>query len=142
MDRSKIHPAHVFAVAILSGVLIAMITQILLARSGIELAGVWRNLFAANQPQLRSALAWWATAGAAFIGGFAVAFVMSRIEWLYLRSLRGWLAAVLVIALAVLARDIPAAEGVAIGVYLGASAAAIVVSAFMAGFGSYFALRR
>ncbi len=141
MDKSKILPTHVFAVAVMSGLLIAMVTQIMLARSGIELAGVWRNLFAANQPQLRSALAWWATAGAAFIGGFAVAFVMSRIEWLYLRFLRGWLAAALVIALAMLARDIPAADGVAIGAYLGAGAAAIVVSAFMASFGSYFALR-
>lgn len=142
MTRPKILPAHVFAVAVMGGVLVAMLTQILLARSGIELAGVWRNLFAANQPQLRSALAWWATAGAAFIAGFAIAFVMSRVEWLYLRWLRGWLAAALVIALAVLARDVPTADGIAIGIYLSASVAAIVVAAFMACFGSYFALRR
>jgi glucan phosphoethanolaminetransferase (alkaline phosphatase superfamily) len=142
MNKSRILAAHVFAVALMSGVTIAMVTQVVLARYGIVMAGMWRNLFAANQAQMRSALAWWMIAGAAFIGGFAVAFVMSRFHWLYLRVLRGWLAAALVIALAGLARDIPAAEGVAIAGHVATSLAAMVVAAVMAGFGGYFALRR
>ena len=142
MNKSRILTAHVFAVALLSGLAIAMVTQVVLARYGIVMGGMWHNLFVANQAQMRSALAWWTIAGAAFVGGFAVAFVMSRFEWLYLRVLRGWLAFALVVALAVLAREIPAAEGVAIASHVGTSAAAIVVAALMAGFGGYFALRR
>jgi hypothetical protein len=106
------------------------------------MTGMWRTLFVASQAQLRSALAWWTIAGAGFIGGFAVAFVMSRIEWLYLRFLRGWLAAALVFALAVMARDVPAAEGIGIAGHVGTSAAAMIVAGVMAAFGGYFALRR
>jgi hypothetical protein len=142
MNKSRIPAAHVFTVAVMSGVAIAMVTQVVLARYGIVMAGMWRNLFVANQGQLRSALGWWTIAGAAFVSGFAVAFIMSRVEWLYLRFLRGWLAAALTIALAALAREIPAAEGVAIAAHVGTSAAAIVVAAVMAGFGGFFALRR
>ena len=142
MNKPKIPTAHVFAVAVLSGVAVAMVTQVVLARYGIMMGGMWRNLFVASQAQTRSALAWWTIAGAAFVSGFAVAFVMSRVEWLYLRFLRGWLAAALGLALALLAREIPAAEGVSIAGHVGTSAAAIVVAALMAGFGGYFALRQ
>jgi hypothetical protein len=142
MNKPRILAAHVFAVALMSGLMIAMVTQVVLARYGIVMAGMWRTLFVAGQAQLRSALAWWMIAGAAFIGGFAVAFVMSRVEWLYLRFLRGWLAAALVIALAVLAREVPTAEGIGIAAQVGTSAAAMIVAGAMAGFGGYFALRR
>lgn len=142
MNKPRILAAHVFAIALMSGLMIAMVTQVVLARYEIVMSGMWRTLFVAGQAQLRSALAWWTIAGAAFIGGFAVAFVMSRVEWLYLRFLRGWLAAALVIALAVLARDVPSAEGIGIAGHVGTSAAAMIVAGVMAGFGGYFALRR
>ena len=142
MKETRILAAHVFAVAIMSGMATAYVTQTVLAGYGIELAGVWRVLVSANQAQLRSALAWWATAGAAFVGGFVVAFVMSRFDWLYLRFLRGWLLAILVFGLAVLARDLPRAEGLAVGASVVSGAAALAVAFLMASFGGYFALRR
>jgi len=142
MTKSKIAAPHVFAVAVMSGMATAILTQTVLASYGIELAGVWRTLLFADQAQLRSALAWWATAGSAFIGGFAVAFVMSRFEWLYLRFLRGWLLAAVVFGLAELARDLPRAEGLSMAGYVVSSAAAFVVAFLMASFGGYFALRR
>ena len=51
----------------------ALIAQILLASRGIELAGVWRDLFSARGLQLRSAGAWWLMAASAFVIGAAVA---------------------------------------------------------------------
>jgi len=142
MKESRIAAAHVFAVAVMSGMATAFVTQTVLAGYGIELAGVWRLVVSANQGQLRSALAWWATAGAAFVGGFAVAFVMSRFDWLYLRFLRGWLLSILVFGLAVLARDMPQAQGLGVGASVVSGVAALVVAFLMASFGSYFALRR
>jgi hypothetical protein len=142
MNKPRIHTADVFAVALMSGLMIAMVTQVVLARYGIVMAGMWRNLFVAGQAQLRAALAWWMIAGAAFVGGFVVAFVMSRFEWLYLRGLRGWLAAALAIGLAVLAREAPAAEGISIAGHVTTNAAAMLVAGIMAGFGGFFALRR
>lgn len=142
MNKSRILPAHVFAVAVLSGMATALVTQVALAGYGVELAGIWRNLVASNQAQLRSALAWWTIAGAAFVGGFAVAFAMSRFDWLYLRFLRGWLLAFLTIGLAILARDLPRAEGLAASAYVFLSAASLVVVFLMASFGGFFALRR
>lgn len=143
MNKPRIVAAHVFAVALMSGLMIAMVTQVVLAHHGMAMSGMWRNLFVANKAQVRSALAWWTTAGAALVGGFAVAFVASRLKWLYVRGLRGWLGAILVVALAVLARAIPADDpGIALGGRVGTSAAAMIVAAAMAGFGAFFALRR
>jgi hypothetical protein len=142
MNRSRIPAAHVFAVAVMIGMATALVTQAALGAYGIALTGVWRSLTAANQPQLRSALAWWATAGAAFVGGFVVAFVMTRFEWLYLRWVRGWLLAASVIGLAVVARNLPPAEDLAASAVVFSSAAALVVAFLMASFGGYFALRR
>lgn len=143
MNRHKILAAHVFAVALVSGLTIAMVTQAVLARHGIAMSGMWRGLFVANKSQLPSALAWWMTAGAALLSGFAVAFVTSRLKWLYLRGLRGWLGAALVLGLAAVAGGIPAEDpGVALAGRVGTSAVAMLVAALMAGFGAYFALRR
>jgi hypothetical protein len=142
MMKSRILVAHVFAVAVMSGIASALATHVALADYGIELAGVWRSLFAMNHAQLRSAVAWWTVAGAAFVGGFVVAFAMSRFDWLYLRFLRVWLLALVVLGLGVLAHDLPRAHGIAASAYAFSSAAALLVAFLMASFGAYFALRR
>ncbi len=142
MKSSRILAAHVFAVAVMSGMAAALVTQAALGAYGIELTGAWRSLTMASQAQLRSALAWWATAGAAIVGGFVVGFAMLRFEWLYLRWLRAWLLAAAVIGLAVVARAVPNAEGLSAGASVFSSAAALVVAFLMASFGGYFALRR
>lgn len=142
MEKSTIAPAHVFALAVLSGMGTAMIMQIALARCGIDVAGVWHSLMSADHAQLRLALAWWATAGAGLIGGFVVAFLMSRFNWLYLRFLRGWFLVVLVAGLAALARDIPRFQDHSIATSVLLSTVILTIGFFMASFGGYFALRR
>lgn len=142
MANPRTAPALAFAAGLTGGVLFAMATGIVMSHYGVELFGVWRGLFSTTQAQLRFALAWWATAGAAFVAGFVISLVMSRFEWLYLRSLRGWLAAALTLGLAALAREAPSAQGIAAEVYVAANLAAIAVAAAMAAFGSYFGLRR
>jgi hypothetical protein len=142
MMKSRISLAHIFAAAVMSGMASALATHVALADYGIELAGVWRSLFASNNVQLRSAVAWWTIVFVAFIGGFVVAFVMSRFDWLYLRFLRGWLLALVVLGLGALAHDLPRAEGIAASAYAFSTAAALVVAFLMASFGAYFALRR
>lgn len=142
MAHLRTASALLFATGMTGGAMVAMATAIVMSHYGVELFGVWRGLFSTTQTQLRFALAWWATAGAAFVAGFVISFVMSRFEWLYLRNLRGWLLAALALGLAMLAREAPTAQGVAAGVYVAANLAAIVVAAAMAAFGSYFGLRR
>lgn len=133
---------HAFAIAVMSGMASAFVTQVALARYGIEISGVWRSLLNADRTQFGAALAWWTTAGAAFVGGFAVAFVMTQVSWLYLRFLRGWLLAALVIGLASLARELPPPHGLSIGYSVVSGVASLIVAFLMASFGAHFALRR
>jgi len=142
MPKSRIDPTIVFAAGMTGGTLFAMAASIVLGRLGIDLFGVWRTLFATSHAQLRWALAWWAIAGAAFVGGFVIAFVTSRFTWLYLRFLRAVLLAAVMLGLALLARAAPTAEGIAPAAYVVANAAATVLAAAMAAVGTFFALRR
>ena len=142
MPSIRIPSAIVFATGMTGGTLFAMAAGIVIAHFGIDLLGVWRTLFAATQAQLRSALAWWAIAGAGFVAGFAIAFVMSHVEWLYLRFMRGVLLVAVTFALATLAREAPTAEGVALTAYVAANLAATTLAAAMAAAGAYFGLRR
>jgi hypothetical protein len=142
MPKSRIDPTIVFAAGMTGGTLFAMAVSILMGRLGIDLFGVWRTLFATSHAQLRWALAWWAIAGAAFIGGFAITFAMSRFEWLFLRALRVVLLGAVILALAYVARMAPTAEGIVPTAYVAAHAAATVLAAAMAAAGAVFGLRR
>jgi hypothetical protein len=126
--------------AMSGGVIVAMVVQIMLARYGIELTGVWRSLSSNTGGHLRAALAWWAMAGAAFLASFLIGAVMSRFSWLYLRFLRVAAAAVLAFGLASLGHGAPVPAAVASAHAL-ATLAALVVAMMMAGFGAYFAVR-
>jgi hypothetical protein len=142
MTHPKTQPALVFAAGMTGGTFVAMAAGIVLGRYGVDLFGVWRGIAAVTQAQFRSALAWWTIAGAAFVGGFVIAFVHSRFVWLYARWLRGVLAIFLTIALALLAGAAPTAAGVTPAAYVAANVAALIVAGLMAAFGSYFAVRR
>jgi len=124
--------------AMTGGVVTAMVVQIMLGRRGIALTGV--HLSAGAGGHFRAALAWWAMAGAAFLASFVIGAVMSRISWLYLRSLRAPAAAALVLALASVSQGAPVPAETAAAHAL-ATLAAIVVAMMMAGFGAYFAVR-
>src|SRR4051812_44590519 len=97
--RTQLPHALALAVGATCGVLAAMVTQILLARRGIDLAGVWHALLSARGLQLKAAGAWWMMAASGFIVGAVVAGVLSRasLPWVRLRALR-WIAAAVVVA--------------------------------------------
>jgi hypothetical protein len=126
--------------AMSGGVIVAMVVQIMLARYGIELTGVWRSLTANTGGHFRAALAWWAMAGAAFLASFLIGAVMSRFSWLYLRFLRVVAAAALAFGLASLGHGTAVPAEVASAHAL-ATLAAVMVAMMMAGFGAYFAVR-
>ena len=138
---SSRRPALV-VVAIVGGVMTAMIVQIVLARRGLVLTGAWQGLMHGGGTQVHAALAWWAITGAAFVASFAIAATTSRFTWLYFRSLRGVAAAALVLALAAVGDAIPLAAADAATRHALATLAALTVAMLMAGFGAIFAVRQ
>ena len=126
------------------GVLAAMVAQILLARRGIELSGVWRDLVSARGLQLRAAGAWWTMAASAFLVGAGVAAALSRFAppWLRFRTLRWIAGAALVFGLAHVGHSAAMKAGSAVGLHVTASFAALCAAALMALFGAYFAAKR
>jgi hypothetical protein len=132
---------HSLLIAAVAGALmVTMIVQIELARRGLELTGVGRTLL--HGRQIHAAVAWWAITGVAFLASFVIAAVMSRVSWLYLRSLRWVAAAALALALAALSDRAPlsapgAASHQALAVF-----GAMLAATMMAWFGAFFAVRR
>jgi hypothetical protein len=124
--------------AIVGGVMTAMIVEIVLARRGLMLTGGARG----GGTQMHAALAWWAITGAAFVASFAIAATMSRVSWLYFRSLRWVAAAALVLVLATIGDAIPLVAADAAGHYALAILTALTVAMLMAGFGAFFAVRQ
>jgi hypothetical protein len=126
--------------AMVGGVMTAMIVEIVLARRGLMLTGAQQGR--GGGTQMHAALAWWAITGAAFVAGFAIAAITSRVSWLYFRPLR-WVAAVaLVLALAMIGDAIPLAAADAAGYHALAILTALTVATLMAGFGAFFAVRQ
>lgn len=72
MDTTALRRLH-YAAAIACGVFAALIVHIVLTVFGIGLNQVVRDAVAGHEPQIVPALAWWAIAGAAFIGAWAAA---------------------------------------------------------------------
>lgn len=132
---------HSLLIAAVAGALmITMIVQIELARRGLELTGPGRTLLGGRQ--IHAAVAWWAITGVAFLSSFVIAAVVSRINWLYLRSLSWVGAAALALALAVLSDRAPLAAPGAAGHQALAVFAAMLAATMMAWFGAFFAVRR
>jgi hypothetical protein len=132
----------VYVIAVTSGVLAAMIVQVLLSRAGIELAAAWDSLFS-RVPQVRSAGIWWLMVGSAFLVSAVVAGTLSRLPWPWhrFRLLRWILAGAALFALAEVGHSPPAAAH-GIGVQVGASLVALCAATLMALFGTFFAARR
>ena len=133
----------VFGTALTCGVLAAMCVQILLGRAGLGLTSVWRNLFTGQSLQSRSAAALWLFAGAALVVSAIVAAGLSRfpLPWVRFRLLRWLLSAVIVAALAEIARSASASEGSA-GLQLAVNLAASALAAVMGMVGAFFTVRR
>lgn len=72
MDTDILRRLH-YAAAIACGVFAALVIHILLTVFGLGLDTVLRDNAIGNKAQFVSAMAWWATGGAGFVGGWAVA---------------------------------------------------------------------
>jgi hypothetical protein len=134
----------VFGTGLTGGVFFALAAQIILSHLGLDLAVAWRGLFVARAAELRSAFAWWVLAGVSFVNGFVIAALTKLLaeNWWRLRPLR-WLAgAALVAGLALTGHFARAAPGLGVAAHVGATLAALTLSAAMAMFGAYFAARR
>jgi hypothetical protein len=70
VDADTLRRLH-YAAAIACGVFAALTVHIVLTVSGLGLDTVLRDLTPTSSQQLTGALAWWATAAAGFIGGWA-----------------------------------------------------------------------
>ena len=68
MDTDTLRRLH-YAAAIAVGVFAALVMHILLTVFGLGLDAVLRDSATANKQQFISAMAWWAIAGAGFVGG-------------------------------------------------------------------------
>jgi len=103
MDTDALRRLH-YAAAIACGVFAAMVVHILLTVFGVGLDVVLRDAAAAQPQQLVSALAWWAIAGAGFLGGwgtgaYLIAVTRER-EFVYRLAQRFLIAVVFAIATA------------------------------------------
>jgi hypothetical protein len=140
-DLSAARRLSMLVAAVAGGVVTAMIVEILLARRGVELTSAWQGLLRGGR-QMHAALAWWSITGIAFLASFVIAATMSRVSWLYFRSLR-WLAAgALALALAIIADAVPLAPPEIASRHALALLAALLAATVMGGFGAFFAVRR
>ena len=133
--------AALVAAAVGGGVMVAMIIDIMLARRGIGLLGAWQGVLRSGGTPVHAALAWWAITGGAFVSGFIIALVASRVSWLYLRSLRWVVVGGLALGLSAISDLAPRAAADAAGHQAAATLAALAVAMVMAGFGAFFAVR-
>jgi F0F1-type ATP synthase membrane subunit c/vacuolar-type H+-ATPase subunit K len=72
MDADATRRLH-YITAIACGVFAALVIHILLTVFGLGLDAVLRDSTTGSKQQFISAMAWWATAGAGFVGGWAAA---------------------------------------------------------------------
>ena len=144
LPRTRLARPLIYVTAMTCGVLAAIATQILLARSGVDLASAWRALFTAQALQTRAAGAWWLMAGAAFLTGAVVAGALSRLPlpWRRLRLVRWVLGAGIVYALAEAGHLATLASGQSVPAHAAASLAALSAAALVAQFGAYFSVKR
>jgi hypothetical protein len=128
--------------AMLSGVLLALAVQMLGARYGLDLGGLWRS-DPGNFMPAGSAIAWWLIATVGLSGGYFTATLMhSAVSGQIPQRMRIFLIAVgfLVLLGAGQAASAPSHVPIVSGVL--ASVAALCLGALMAFCGANFALRK
>jgi hypothetical protein len=134
----------VFATAMTSGVLLALMAHMLSRRLGIGLTSIWRELFPTDANALRSALAWWLIAGAGFAGSYVGGLLAQEI-FRGERAQRGFRRLVVVLFFLLLAGApflAAAAPAPNLPFALGANLAAFALATLTAFCGSWFALPR
>ena len=140
---SELSRTLVYVTGMTCGLLAAIAAEILLRRTGIEIADTWRSLASGQSLQMRAVSVFWLMIGSAFVVSAVVAAALSRLPppWLRLRTLR-WLAgAVIVFALAEVGHIAAITVGHGGGAHTAMSMVALVAAALVALFGAYFATR-
>jgi hypothetical protein len=140
--QNELSRTLVYVTSMACGVLAAIAAEILLRRTGVEIADTWRSL-ASGRLQMRAVSIFWLMIGSAFVVSAVVAAALSRLPppWLRLRTLR-WLASVvLVFALAEAGHIAAITVGHGGGAHTAMSIAALVTAALVALFAAYFATR-
>ncbi len=140
--QNELSRTLVYVTSMTCGVLAAIAAEILLRRTGVEIADTWRSL-ASGQLQMRAVSVLWLMIGSAFVVSAVVAAALSRLPppWLRLRTLR-WLASVvLVFALAEAGHIAAITVGHGGGAHTAMSMAALAAAALVALFAAYFATR-
>jgi len=141
--QNELSRALVYVTGMTCGLLAAIAAEILLRRTGIEIADTWRSLAAGQSLQMRAVSVFWLMIGSAFVVSAVVGAALSRLPppWLRLRTLR-WLAgAVIVFALAEVGHIAAITAGHGGSAHTAMSMLALVTAALVALFGAYFATR-
>lgn len=143
LPRMEIPRVLVLTTATTCGVLAAVAAQIVLARRGIELADMWREI-SARGFHLRAAGAWWMPLISALLVGAATAGALSwyPLPWVSFRPMRWIVGAALVGVLAHIGHAAATKAGTSIGIHSAASFVAVCAAALLALFGAYFAAKR
>jgi len=128
----------VFAVAMTSGMLLALAAHMLSGRFGIGLTSVWQDPFPTDAHAVRSALGWWMIAGAGFAGSFGAGLLLQDGSG-RLRRLAGLLLFLLLAAVPTFSTAAPAPN---LPFALGADMAGFALGSVTAFCGSWFALPR
>src|SRR5215471_14687196 len=133
----------VYVTSMTCGVLAAIATEILLRRTGVEIADTWRSIASGQSLEVRAGSVFWLMIGSAFVVSAVVAAALSRLPppWLGLRTLRWLASAVLVFALAEVGHIAATPAGNGGGAHAAMSMAALVAAALVALFAAYFATR-
>jgi hypothetical protein len=141
--QNELSRALVYVTGITCGVLAAIAAEILLRRTGVEIADTWRSLASGQSLQIRAVSVFWLMIGSAFVASAVVAAALSRLPppWLRLRTLRWLASAVLVFALAEAGHIAAITVGHGAGAHTAMSMVALVAAALVALFGAYFATR-
>ena len=145
MIRAQNELSHtlVYMTSMTCGVLAAIAAEILLRRTGVEIADTWRSLASGQSLQMRAVSVFWLMIGSAFVVSAVVAAALSRLPppWLRLRTLRWLASAGLVFALAEVGHIAAITAGHGGGAHTAMSMLALVAAALVALFGAYFATR-
>jgi len=141
--QNELSRALVYVTGMTCGVLAAIAAEILLRRTGVEIADTWRSLASGQSLQIRAVSVFWLMIGSAFVASAVVAAALSRLPppWLRLRTLRWLASAVLVFALAEAGHIAATTAGHGGGAHAGMSMVALAAAALVALFGAYFATR-
>ena len=138
--QTELSRALVYVTSMTCGVLAAMATEILLRRTGVEIADTWHSIASGQSLQMRAVSIFWLMIGSSFVVSAVVAAALSRLPppWLRLRTLRWLASAGLVFALAEVGHIAAITAGHS---HTAMSMLALVAAALVAMFGAYFATR-